>query len=73
MNILNPEYKPHRALGESDVDWDNLKAKLRTFLSDNADKPTVTVDDARDIDLKFQDDNIWRQMVGDMELFIVPG
>jgi len=70
--ILNPDYKPHRDLGESTVQWDGLKAKIQTYLDANADKATLTEQDVRDLDPKFDDDAIWAQISSEMRLIEIP-
>ncbi len=77
QGFINPEYKPHKDLGAvtfTDAEWDTLKAKVTTFLTDNADKATLTVADARKVDDAFLDDRVWNQAAGELGLseIVVP-
>lgn len=68
MNTLNPEYKPHQELGETDADWDSLKATVVTYLQTNAHKAEVLTSDLRELDPKFSDDKLWAQISADLGL-----
>ncbi len=70
--FVNPEFKPHQDLGVAsvtDAEWATLKAVVTTHLQANADKATLTIADARALDIAFDDDRLWAQMVGEMNLF----
>ncbi len=70
---INPDFKPHRAIGESDADWEALKLQITTYLRANADKNEVETEALRALDPKFRDDILWNQIAADLGLFEIPG
>lgn len=72
MKTINPEYSPHRALGEDDAQWDALKDIITAYLVTHATEATVPTEDLRALDPKFRDDRIWAQICSDLDLESVP-
>lgn len=82
-HIQNPEYRPHHDLGFDHDAWDALKAKVQTYLEENAGSAVLAVASIRALDdaLAVSDpedpddlgDRIWNQITEDLKLGEAPG
>ena len=75
--FVNSQFKPHYDLGPgvsyTDAEWDVLKAKIVTLMTDNAEKSVLHVHEAQELDAAFLNERTFGQACADLNLFIIRG